>query len=54
MKTYSDPFETLLADVIQEIAEEMNKPQSQDISHLTFRGKVVYLEHDHKNKNKNN
>jgi hypothetical protein len=40
MRIYNDPFEQLLADVIQDCAEEMNKIQPQD---LTFIPRVVYL-----------
>jgi hypothetical protein len=45
MKThrqYDDPFEELLAEIVREIAEEMNKLQPQD---LTFHDNVVYLDH---------
>ena len=40
MRIYNDPFERMLAQVVCDCAEEMNKLQPQD---LTFIPDVVYL-----------
>jgi len=42
----NDPFEQLLSEIIQEIAEEMKNLQSQD---LTFHPDMVQLEQKQEN-----